>query len=324
MKKLIFISILSLMFMAAGAQRPSKSGSSENRSNERKKSEMTVRRSSDQKNRSYNNNRNNTSGSTTYGTKTHSDENSNSYDNRKHDNNGNMTYRSKSYSGNNNRSGNRNTAEKIYNRSTDLHKNHTREKVINQESRRVHSSSGRSGNTYHPDKNASHRKVYQTPNRTVYHRHVTHVKRPRSLEYRRIYHAYRAPVHIHVVWTNRMYREYRLIYPEYRYWYYPVGYRINTISAYDAGFYIGEVMNVYGRINDVWYSRKTDEYFLHFGAPYPYHDFTVIIPGHEARHFARHPEFFFENRNIWVTGLISLYDGKPEMVVRKKYQIHLY
>ena len=153
---------------------------------------------------------------------------------------------------------------------------------------------------------------------------MIHVNRPRTIEYRRVYHAYRAPVHTHIVWTNHMYREYRLIYPEYRYWYYPIGHSIQTISAYDAGFYVGEVMNVYGKVNDVWYSRRTDEYFLHFGAHYPYHDFTVIIPGNKARRIARHPEFFFDNRYIWATGLISLYDGKPEMVVRKTHQINVY
>ncbi|MBL7111564.1 MAG: hypothetical protein ISS19_06455 [Bacteroidales bacterium] len=298
MKKLIFISILSLVFMAAGAQRTSRSGSSDQRSDESKKSEMTVRRSSDQQSRSY--------------------------DNRQNENNRSATYGTRSNTGDNNRSGNGITTERINNRRTDVHKNITQDKAITYESRRVNSTTGRSDNAYNNNKNEGQRKVYHTPNRTEYHRQVTNVNRPRSIEYRRVYYAYRAPVYTHVVWTNQMYREYRLIYPEYRYWYYPVGYRINTISAYDAGFYIGDVMNVYGRVNDVWYNSRTDEYFLHFGAPYPYHDFTVIIPGRKARHFAIHPEFFFENRYIWVTGLISLYDGNPEMMIRKTHQINLY
>jgi len=310
MKKLIFISILSLIFMVAGAQRPTRSGSSEKRSDDKKKSEMTVRRSSDQKSRSYDNRQNGNNRSTTYGTRTNSGNNNRSYDNRQNGNN---------------RSGNGYTTERIDNRRTDVHKNHPKDKSVTYESRRVHSTTGRSNNAYNSNnKHANHRKVYHTPNRTTYHRNVTYVNRPRSIEYRRVYHSYRVPVHNHVIWTNHMYRDYRLMYPEYRYWYYPLGYRINTISAYDAGFYIGEVVNVYGRANDVWYNRKADEYFLHFGADYPYHDFTVIIPGRKARRFARHPELFFENRYIWVTGLISLYDGKPEMMIRKTGQINLY
>ncbi len=324
MKKLIFISILSLIFMAAGAQRTSRSGSSDQRSDERKKSEVTVRRSTDQKSKSNDNHQNENNRNTTYRTNTNTGNNNKSYNNRQSENNRSTTYRTRSNTGGNNRSGSGINTERIDNRRTDIHKNITREKGVTYESRRVNSTTGRSENTGNKTVNQSQRKVYQTPNRTVYHRQVTNVNRPRSIEYRRVYHAYRAPVYTHVIWTNKMYREYRLIYPEYRYWYYPIGYSINTISAYDAGFYIGDVMNVYGRVNDVWYSSRTDEYFLYFGANYPYHDFTVIIPGSKARHFARHPEFFFENRYIWATGLISLYDGKPEMVIRKTHQINIY
>ena len=324
MKKLIFISILSLIFMAAGAQRPSKSGYSDKRSEERKKSETTVRRSSDQRSRTYDNRENNSNRSTTYRSRSSTDNNNRSYNNRENGTNRNATYKNRSNKGDGNRNGYSVTTRKIDNRRTDVHKNINRNKEVTYQSRRVHSTSGRSEQTYNKNKHAHNRKVYHTPHRTHYTRKVVHVNRPRSIEYRRVYHAYRTPVHIRVVWTNQMYREYRLIYPEYRYWYYPIGYRIRTISAYDAGFYVGEVMNVYGRVSEVWYNRKSDEYFLHFGARYPYHDFTVIIPGRKARRIARHPELFFENRYIWATGLISLYDGKPEMVVRKTHQINLY
>jgi hypothetical protein len=121
-----------------------------------------------------------------------------------------------------------------------------------------------------------------------------------------------------------MYRDFRLIYPDFAYWYYPVGYRISTVPAYHAYMHFGEVRNIYGRVYDVWYSWSTDEYFLYFGNTYPYQDFTVIISGNQARRFSRSPEFFFEGRYIWVTGLVSIFDGKPEIIVRKKSQLHLY
>ena len=121
-----------------------------------------------------------------------------------------------------------------------------------------------------------------------------------------------------------MYHDYRIMYPDFRYWYYPIGYQIVTIPFYKAYYDIGEVRNVYGRVHEVYYSWSTDEYYLYFGGNYPYHDFTVIIPGRQARRFNNHPEMFFEGRYIWVTGLLSTFEGRPELIVKRTHQIHLY
>ena len=225
----------------------------------------------------------------------------------------------------NNRTTDRSIDDKIIRNRTDLHKNiRENRSIVTVDTRETRSAnSGRERSISSRDFEYE-RKNYHTPYRTRVYRKTVHVNRPRSLDYRRIHYPYRAPVNIHIVWTNRMYREYILIYPEYRYWYYPVGYRIRTASAYDAMYYVGEVANIYGRVHEVWYSWQTNEYFLFFGAHYPYHDFSVIIPGRKARRFSHSPEIFFEGRYIWVTGLVSLHDGKPEMVVTKKHQIHLY
>jgi len=135
---------------------------------------------------------------------------------------------------------------------------------------------------------------------------------------------YRTPKRVNVYWTHNMYRDYRIMYPDFHYWYYPVGYRIVNVPAYRAYFHMGEVRNVYGRVHEVWYSWSTDEYFLYFGGSHPYQDFTVIIEGRHARRFSRHPEMFFSGRYIWVTGLVSTFDGRPEIMVKRRSQIHLY
>ena len=185
------------------------------------------------------------------------------------------------------------------------------------------------GNEYTPKTGREYeqaRRVYETPARKAVTRttYVTtgHVYRP--VEYRRVHHPYRAPVRVDLYWSRPMYREYRTLYPEFRYWYYPVGYRIHTVSTYDAGFYFGEVARVYGRVYATWYSRPTDEYYLYFGGPYPYQDFSLIIPGKIARRYNRRPDRFFTNRHLAVTGLISRWEGKPEMMARKRTQIEIY
>jgi hypothetical protein len=169
-----------------------------------------------------------------------------------------------------------------------------------------------------------HRKHYTTPNRQAVR--SNHVKgyHYNPVRYRNVNYHYRVPNRVHITWTNRMYHDYLMMYPEYRYWYYPIGYRIVTIPTYKAYYHIGEVRNVYGRVHEVYYSWTTDEYHLYFGGDFPYHDFTVIIPGNHARRFDRYPEIFFEGRYIWVTGLLSTFEGRPELIVKRQHQIHLY
>jgi hypothetical protein len=198
----------------------------------------------------------------------------------------------------------------------------------NQRSSASRSAQSVRGNQYAPRSAVKYeqaRKSYETPARasvvrTTYHKGYTY----RPAEYRRVHYPYRAPAHVEIVWSVPMYRFYRSIYPDYDYWYYPVGHRIKTISAYDAGFYVGELARVYGRVEYVWYSRATKEYYLYFGGPYPYQDFSVIVPANIARKYNRRPDRFFTNRDIAITGLISRWEGKPEMLIKKTNQLDIY
>ena len=320
MKKIIFISFVSLFFLAAVAQRPSRSRINEKTNTERNKSEMTVNRSVEHKSRSYNSKSDQSSNNHSFGTRT---------DNRTLERSGNNR-NSGSLQNNreinqNNGNSNRSTDDKIIRNKTDLHKNiRSNRSTGTVNIRNVPSANSGRDHSINSRDLEHERKTYHTPYRERMHREVYNVKRPKLIEYRRIHYSYRAPKYINIIWTPRMYREYVLIYPEFRYWYYPYGYRIRTVSAYDAMYHIGDVVNVYGRVHEVWYSWQTDEYFLYFGAQFPYHDFSIIIPGLKARQFSRRPEIFFSGRYIWATGLISLHEGKPEMIVRKKHQINLY
>jgi hypothetical protein len=163
-------------------------------------------------------------------------------------------------------------------------------------------------------------RVYRETHRVVHHYQTP----PATREYRSVHYVYRRPIHYEVYWTPVMHRQFIEIYPMVTYWDYYPGYRIELISAYDACYYRGNVMTVYGEVSEVYYSRATDEYILYFGAYYPYHDFTVVLPGYLARRYSRHPEWFFENQNMAVTGLITTFNSQPEIVVRKSFQINLY
>ena len=120
-----------------------------------------------------------------------------------------------------------------------------------------------------------------------------------------------------------MYRDYRRWYPEYN-WRYNYGHRIQTISAFDAKFNLGEVAMVYGRVYSTWHNRETDDYLLFFGGDHPYQQFTLVLPGHLARKFSWRPERYFLGEHLTVTGLITTFDGSPEIIVKNKRQVGIY
>ena len=169
--------------------------------------------------------------------------------------------------------------------------------------------------------------VQEHSRRTVEPRHhavVHNSYRPVPVEVRRVKYPYRAPVRTEVIWTVDLSRRFEVYYPAYRPYRYHVGMRLATVSAYDAYDFVGEIARVYGRVAETYYSWETDEYFLYLGDYYPYHDFSVIIPGREARDFSRRPERFFERQHIEVTGLVTRFEGKPEMVIKRSSQVAVY
>ena len=202
----------------------------------------------------------------------------------------------------------------------------------NNGTRVVNTQSSRSSNSvrgsYAPKtsvRNAESRKVYTTSRthrvtRSAPKVHYTY----HPIEYRRVHTPYRAPRTKIIYWNTHMHNDYRSWYSDYNLWYYPYGYRIHTISAYDAISYVGEIARVYGEVSEVWYSRESRQYYLYIGGPYPYNDFTVILDSHDARRFSFDPVRFFTNRHISVTGLISTFDGKPEILVKKRKQVDAY
>ena len=168
--------------------------------------------------------------------------------------------------------------------------------------------------------------IYRSTRRFVRERPILHSYRmaPHPRDYRARFFPYRRPPIVSVYWSYPVFHYYCRLYPVVNYWNYYSDYSITTISAYDALFHIGEIRRVYGKVSEAYYAMETDEYFLYFGAFYPHHDFTVVIPGDIARRYSRNPEFYFQDEHIEVTGLITEYDDKPEIVVKERDQLKRY
>ncbi len=161
----------------------------------------------------------------------------------------------------------------------------------------------------------------------VYRGHHTvtyaHNYKPYSKNYREVHYVYREPAHVHVVWTRNLHRHYIKMYPHIH-WEYRYGYTISSVSAYYADYYIGDVRTVYGKVKEVFYSPESDEFFLYIGDYYPYHDFTIVLPGYIARDYTRRPMAYFTNQYVNVTGLITEFEEKPEIVVKRRFQLDVY
>lgn len=99
---------------------------------------------------------------------------------------------------------------------------------------------------------------------------------------------------------------------------------IETASSYEAINYVGSVKRVYGKVEEVFYSPEDRTYTLYFGAQFPYHDFSVVVPRDVAKNFSWSPSWYFEDEHIWVVGLIEMWEGKPEIVIHDEQQIRRY
>ena len=91
-----------------------------------------------------------------------------------------------------------------------------------------------------------------------------------------------------------------------------------TYTAAEAASHIGEHATVTDKVDGVHQSGKGN-IFLNLGGKYPNQAFTAFIPAKSAAQFSDFQQY--EGRTVAVTGKITLYHGKPEIVVTSPSQI---
>lgn len=98
----------------------------------------------------------------------------------------------------------------------------------------------------------------------------------------------------------------------------------NTISWDEAKDHIGERTTVCGSVVDTRWasSSKGKPTFLNIGKPYPDSDrFTVVIWIDNRANFPQPPEGYYLGKTICVTGLITEYNGIPQIEATTSKQI---
>ncbi len=92
----------------------------------------------------------------------------------------------------------------------------------------------------------------------------------------------------------------------------------STYTATEAAKHIGETATVTDKVDGVHQSGKGN-IFLNMGGKYPNQAFTAFIPAKSAGQFSDYQKY--DGQTVAVSGKITLYQGKPEIVVTSSSQI---
>jgi DNA/RNA endonuclease YhcR with UshA esterase domain len=92
----------------------------------------------------------------------------------------------------------------------------------------------------------------------------------------------------------------------------------STYTATEAAKHVGETATITDTVDGVHQSGKGN-IFLNMGGKYPNQAFTAFIPSSSAAQFSNPQQY--EGRTVSVSGKISLYKGKPEIIVNSPSQI---
>jgi hypothetical protein len=91
-----------------------------------------------------------------------------------------------------------------------------------------------------------------------------------------------------------------------------------TYTAIEAAKHVGENAVVTDRVDGV-HRSKNGNIFLNMGGKYPNQAFTAFIPAKSAGQFSDFQKY--DRKTVAVSGKITLYRGKPEIVVTASSQV---
>ena len=96
----------------------------------------------------------------------------------------------------------------------------------------------------------------------------------------------------------------------------------NKLTAAQAKEHFGQTATVCGEVVTTRYadSSKGQPTFLNLDKPYPNQIFTVVIWGENRTKFGK-PEEDYKGKRICVSGKITAYAGKPEIVASDPKQV---
>lgn len=97
----------------------------------------------------------------------------------------------------------------------------------------------------------------------------------------------------------------------------------SPIHLNEVAYFIGDTMTVSGKVFSAKYfsTSQSAPTLFNLGAAYPDQLCTVVIENKDRKNFIANPEAFYNDKDITVTGKITLYNHKPQIVITDKEQI---
>ena len=98
----------------------------------------------------------------------------------------------------------------------------------------------------------------------------------------------------------------------------------DNLKPTDAVNHVGEQAEVCGKVASATFSTRSNgkPTFLNLGIAFPNHVFTVVVWGNVRPKFSYSPESL-EGKTICVQGLITEYQGNPQIVVSGPSQLRI-
>jgi micrococcal nuclease len=86
--------------------------------------------------------------------------------------------------------------------------------------------------------------------------------------------------------------------------------------------YVGKTIMVCAKVQSTYISKGEKKITsLSFGKAYPNHTFQVVIFNSDLAKFKDEPAEYFKDKEVCITGVITLYKDKPEIIVSDPNQI---
>lgn len=95
------------------------------------------------------------------------------------------------------------------------------------------------------------------------------------------------------------------------------------VSLQEVAMFTGDSITVSGKVFSGKYfsGSATAPTLLNMGLPYPDQLLTVVIENKDRKNFMEAPENYYVDKIVNVSGKVTLYNGKPQIIIRNKDQI---
>ena len=95
-----------------------------------------------------------------------------------------------------------------------------------------------------------------------------------------------------------------------------------TVSLDSLTNYVGKTVTVCSKVQSAYVAKgEKKTTYLSFGAAYPNATFTGVIFEDHLLKFKYTPSEYLKDKNICITGVVSIYKEKPQIIILSEEQI---